>query len=51
MIPIVGSSLFTRAGFANLSSPVDSSLSMDMVTPKSIRPIYTYACKFYCRDR
>lgn len=45
MIPIVGSSLFIRAGLANLSSPVDSSLSMDII-PKSIRPIYTSLVNF-----
>lgn len=39
-VPIVGVSLFFRAGLANLSSPADSSLSMALV-PRSLRPAYT----------
>lgn len=45
VVPIVGASLFMRAGLANLSSPVDSSLSMDVI-PKAIRPIYTSVVNF-----
>lgn len=45
MIPIVGTSLFFRAGLANLSSPADSSLSMKIV-PKEMRPAYTAVINF-----
>ncbi len=45
VIPIVGVALFIRAGLANLSSPVDSSLSMDLI-PKEMRPIYTSLVNF-----
>ena len=45
VVPVVGGALFIRAGLANLSSPVDSSLSMDVI-PKSIRPIYTSLVNF-----
>lgn len=45
VVPVVGGALFIRAGLANLSSPIDSSLSMDVI-PKSIRPIYTSLVNF-----
>lgn len=45
MIPVVGISLFIRAGLANLSSPADSSLSMRIV-PKEMRPTYTSVVNF-----
>ncbi|MCF0105681.1 MAG: MFS transporter, partial [Holdemanella sp.] len=45
MVPIVGIALFIRAGLANLSSPADSALSMDVV-PKDLRPIYTALVNF-----
>ena len=45
VVPVVGFALFVRAGLANLSSPVDSSLSMDVV-PKEMRPIYTSLVNF-----
>jgi predicted MFS family arabinose efflux permease len=40
MIPVVGVALFVRSGLANLSSPVDSSLSM-AIAPKELRPAFT----------
>jgi MFS family permease len=40
MIPVVGVALFVRSGLANLSSPVDSSLSMT-IAPKELRPAFT----------
>lgn len=45
MVPVVGMSLFIRAGLANLSSPADSSLSMRIV-PKEMRPAYTSVVNF-----
>lgn len=45
VIPIVGAALFIRAGLANLSSPADSALSMDVV-PKNLRPIFTSVVNF-----
>lgn len=38
MIPVVGIALFMRSGFVNLSYPVDSSLSMEIVD-KELRPV------------
>ncbi len=40
MVLVVGVSLFMRAGLANLSSPADSALSMEVVD-NQLRPIYT----------
>lgn len=45
VVPIVGASLFIRAGLANLSSPVDSALSMDVIC-KDLRPVYTSVVNF-----
>lgn len=45
VVPIVGVSLFIRAGLANLSSPVDSALSMDVIC-KDLRPVYTSVVNF-----
>lgn len=45
MVAVVGSSLFIRAGLANLSSPVESSLSMRIV-PREMRPAYTAIVNF-----
>ncbi len=45
VVPIVGVALFVRAGLANLSSPVDSALSMDVI-PKDLRPVYTSVVNF-----
>jgi MFS family permease len=39
MIPVVGISLFIRAGLANLGGPADSALSMSIITPNQ-RPAY-----------
>ena len=39
MIPAVGIALFMRAGFANLGSPADSALAMNVV-PHELRPAY-----------
>ena len=39
MIPVVGFALFMRSGLVNLSYPVDSSLSMEIVD-KQLRPIF-----------
>ena len=39
MIPVVGIALFMRSGFVNLSYPVDSSLSMEIVD-KELRPVF-----------
>lgn len=44
-IPVVGTALFIRAGLANLSSPVESSLAMSIV-PKNLRPAYTALINF-----
>lgn len=44
-VPVVGISLFIRAGLMNLSSPVDSSLSMELV-PDKYRPAYASALNF-----
>lgn len=44
-IMIVGVALFMRAGLANLGSPVDSSLSMDLV-PTTLRPAYASLISF-----
>ncbi|WP_404988069.1 MFS transporter [Clostridium culturomicium] len=44
-IPVVGISLFIRSGLINLSSPVDSSLSMEIV-PDRYRPAYASALNF-----
>ena len=45
VVPVVGASLFIRAGLANLSSPVDSALSMDVIC-KDLRPVYTSVVNF-----
>lgn len=45
MIPVVGVALFMRSGLMNLSSPVDSSLSMELVS-KDLRPAYASAINF-----
>lgn len=45
MVPVVGASLFIRAGLANLSSPAESALSMKIV-PKEMRPAYTAVVNF-----
>ncbi len=45
MIPMVGLSLFMRAGLANLGSPAESSLSM-MIAPKNLRPAFTSVVNF-----
>lgn len=45
VVLVVGASLFIRAGLANLSSPVDSALSMDVI-PKDLRPVYTSVVNF-----
>ena len=45
VVPVVGVALFARAGLANLSSPVDSALSMDVV-PKGLRPVFTSLVNF-----
>lgn len=45
MVPVVGVSLFVRAGFANLSSPAESALSMKIV-PKEMRPAYAAVVSF-----
>lgn len=45
VVPVVGGALFIRAGLANLSSPVDSALSMDVV-PKALRPVFTSLVNF-----
>lgn len=45
MIPVVGAALFMRSGLINLSSPVDSSLSMELVS-KELRPAYASAINF-----
>ncbi len=45
VVPVVGTALFVRAGLANLSSPADSALSMDVV-PRDLRPIYTAMVNF-----
>lgn len=45
VVPIVGAALFIRAGLANLSSPVDSALAMDVV-PKALRPVFTSLVNF-----
>lgn len=39
MIPVVGIALFMRSGLVNLSYPVDSSLSMEIVD-KELRPVF-----------
>ncbi len=44
-VPVVGVSLFIRSGLMNLSSPVDSSLSMELV-PDKHRPAYASALNF-----
>ena len=36
-VPVVGVALFMRSGLINLSSPVDSALSMELV-PDRLRP-------------
>ena len=41
-IPVVGVALFLRSGLANFSSPVDSSLAMELV-PSHLRPAYASA--------
>lgn len=41
-IPVVGMALFIRSGLINLSSPVDSSLSMELIE-KQFRPAYASA--------
>ncbi len=48
VVPVVGVSLFIRAGLANLSSPVDSALSMDVI-PKDLRPVLYLRSEFYGR--
>lgn len=45
MVWIVGISLFMRAGLMNLSSPIDSSFSMEIVEPE-LRPIYASIINF-----
>ena len=45
MIIVVGIALFFRAGLANLGSPIDSSLSMDIV-PVNLRPAYASVVSF-----
>ena len=45
VVPVIGVALFIRAGLANLSSPVDSALSMDVV-PKGLRPVFTSLVNF-----
>lgn len=45
MIPVVGVALFMRSGLINLSSPVDSSLSMELVS-RDLRPVYASAINF-----
>ena len=45
VVPVVGTALFIRAGLANLSSPADSALSMDVV-PKTMRPVFTSLVNF-----
>lgn len=45
MIVVVGISLFIRAGLMNLSSPIDSSFSMEIVEPE-LRPIYASIINF-----
>ena len=45
MVPVVGTALFVRSGLANLSSPVDSSLSMS-IAPKELRPAFTSLVNF-----
>ena len=39
MVPVVGIALFMRSGLINLSSPVDSALSMELV-PRQLRPAF-----------
>ncbi len=39
-VPVVGAALFLRAGLINLSSPIDSSLSMELV-PSALRPAFS----------
>ena len=39
MVPVVGVALFMRSGLINLSSPVDSALSMELV-PRQLRPAF-----------
>lgn len=46
MVPIVGFALFMRAGLANLSSPADSAVSMDVIHDTELRPIYTAIVNF-----
>lgn len=45
MVWVVGISLFMRAGLMNLSSPIDSSFSMEIVEPE-LRPIYASIINF-----
>lgn len=45
MVWVVGVSLFMRAGLMNLSSPIDSSFSMEIVELK-LRPIYASIINF-----
>ncbi len=45
VVAVVGAALFIRAGLANLSSPADSALSMDVV-PRDLRPIFTAMVNF-----
>lgn len=45
MVWVVGVSLFMRAGLMNLSSPIDSSFSMEIVDPE-LRPIYASIINF-----
>ncbi|MEG2917595.1 MAG: MFS transporter [Clostridium sp.] len=44
-VPVVGVALFIRSGLMNLSSPVDSSLSMELVKAEH-RPAYASALNF-----
>ncbi len=39
-VPVVGAALFLRSGLINLSAPVDSALSMELVPP-SLRPAFS----------
>ena len=45
MVPVVGVALFMRSGLMNLSSPVDSSLSMELV-PNNLRAAYASVINF-----
>ncbi|MGI6176905.1 MAG: MFS transporter [Eubacterium sp.] len=45
MIPMVGIALFMRAGLANLSSPAESELSMEIVD-EDLRPTFTAMINF-----